>query len=153
MFPSHLVRPRRSESETLLQTRLHRHKIYFRCQESPRDTSRIAVDLSEKNIDKWKKKLLVKNSALWEKSFVFWLFGPRCSRPLRSPVVISGTASELLLRRTFHFPSSSQKKKKNIPSLPLILPFFDMRNGRKRVSFSRAASSLVPFDMRDRLKT
>lgn len=55
MFPSHLVRPKRSESETLLQTRLHRHKIYFRCQESPRDTLRIAVDLSEKNIDKWKK--------------------------------------------------------------------------------------------------
>lgn len=72
-----------------------------------------------------KKKLLVKNSALWEKSFVFWLFGPRCSRPLRSPVVVSGTASELLLRRTFHFPSSSQvKKKKKIPSLPLISPFF-----------------------------
>lgn len=157
MFPSHLVRPKRSESETLLQTRLHRHKIYFRCQESPRDTSRIAVDLSEKNIDKWKKD--GKKNSLWRilhcgrnlSSFGFLALDvPDPSDPLSLSLAPLQSCSSGGLST---FPSHPKEKKKKIPSLPLILPFFDMRNGRKRVSFSRAASSLVPFDMRDRLKT
>lgn len=50
------------------------------------------------------------------------------------------------------FPPHRKKKKKD-PIITSNFTFLDMRNGRKRVSFSRAGSSRVPFDMRDRLKT
>lgn len=129
MFPSHLVRPKRSESETLLQTRLHRHKIYFRCQESPRDTSRIAVDLSEKNIDKWKKD--GKKNSLWRilrcgrnlSSFGFLALDvPDPSDPLSLSLAPLQSCSSGGLST---FPPHPKKKKKN-PIITTNFTFFSI---------------------------